>query len=379
MNIVLAPDSFKGSLSSAAVCDIIKRAFAAEYEEANVVSVPMADGGEGTLEAIVTATNGTTVTVEAKGPLFEKRQTVYGVVNGDTVIVETASIAGLTLVPNEKRNPLCTTTYGMGEVIRAALDAGYRRFLVALGGSATNDGGFGLLSALGVTFTNEKGERLPPFAASLADIAHVDFATIDARVYESTFLVASDVTNPLCGKNGASFVFGPQKGANAEQVRFLDNALSNYAAKIEAHLRQAYQHEKGAGAAGGLGFAFLTLGGKIVSGAELVAQTVRLEEKIKDAHFVMTGEGRSDEQTLYGKVPLYVATLARKHGAKPILLSGSLGAGFERLYDYFISCDAIATGPMTVDECMERAEELLYIKARNVARLLKTIRKEVSE
>ncbi|OOE04664.1 glycerate kinase [Anoxybacillus kestanbolensis] len=370
MNVVLAPDSFKGSLLANEVCTIIKEAFQHEYPEATVITVPMADGGEGTMGAIVSATNGSVRYVTAHGPLFETRQTAYGVVH-DTAVIEVAQVIGLPLVPNEKRNPLHTTTYGVGEVIAAALDAGYRRFVIGLGGSSTNDGGFGMLCALGATFTNEKGEHLPPIPSSLPHIAYVDMTSVDRRVYESEFLVACDVDNPLYGERGASYIFGPQKGADRETVRLLDTWLYTYAKTIEQQIGRSYAHMPGAGAAGGLGFAFLLLGGTFISGAKLVGEMVQLPEKIKRAHIVITGEGQSDAQTLYGKVPFYVGQLAKQYDVPAFLLSGSLGNGFEKLYEYFVTCDAIATKPMTVEQCMQLAHALLYTKARNLARILK--------
>ncbi|MED0657655.1 glycerate kinase [Anoxybacillus ayderensis] len=370
MRVVIAPDSFKGSLSAKNVCSIMKEAFQHEYPEATVIAVPMADGGEGTMEAIVSAMNGSVRYVTARGPLFETRQAAYGVV-GDTVIIEVAQVIGLPLVPNEKRHPLYTTTYGVGEVIAAALHAGYRRFVIGLGGSSTNDGGFGMLCALGATFTNEKGELLPPMPSSLPHIAHVHMASLDRRIYESEFLIACDVDNPLYGERGASYVFGPQKGADRETVRTLDKWLYTYAQKIEQQIGRSYALERGAGAAGGLGFAFLLLGGTLISGAKLVGETVQLPQKVKHAHIVITGEGQSDEQTLYGKVPFYVGQLAKQYDVPAFLLSGSLGDGFEKLYEYFVTCDAIATKPMTVEQSMQSAATLLYTKARNVARTLK--------
>ncbi|MGG3842223.1 glycerate kinase [Anoxybacillus kestanbolensis] len=370
MNVVIAPDSFKGSLLASEVCTIIKEAFRCEYPEATVIAVPMADGGEGTMEAIVSAMNGSVQYVTVRGPLFETRQAAYGVAQ-DTAVIEVAQVIGLPLVPMEKRNPLHTTTYGVGEVIATALDAGYRRFVIGLGGSSTNDGGFGMLCALGATFTNAKGEPLPPVPSSLPQIAHVNMTSLDRRLHESEFLIACDVDNPLCGERGASYVFGPQKGANDEVVRILDRWLYTYAQTIEQQIGRSYARERGAGAAGGLGFAFLLLGGKLISGAKLVGETVQLPQKIKHAHIVITGEGQSDEQTLYGKVPFYVGQLANEYDVPAFLLSGSLGDGFEKLYAYFVSCDAIATKPMTVEQCMQSASTLLYAKARNIARTLK--------
>ncbi|RAK16615.1 glycerate kinase [Anoxybacillus vitaminiphilus] len=372
MNIVIAPDSYKGSLTAVEVGTIIQKAFLSEFPHANIEVVPMADGGEGTLDAFMYAIGGERFSVEVTGPLGSKIATKYGVLeDGKTVVIEMAKIAGLPMVPPEKRDPYKTTSYGIGEIIIHAMEKGYRQFIIGLGGSATNDGGLGMLQALGVTFIDGNGETVKPFGEFVKKVAKVDFSSLHPLVKECQFQIASDVDNPLCGERGASHVFGPQKGATPHQVFELDKALDHYANVIEKEIGKSYKNVKGAGAAGGLGYAFLLLGGKMMSGSRIVAEVTQLEEKIKQADWVITGEGQSDFQTLYGKVPSYVAAISRQYGAKPILISGSLGTGYEQLYEQFVSCYSIASGPMSLEQCIKQAKELLFTQAKNVARLIR--------
>ncbi|MCL6454039.1 MAG: glycerate kinase [Alicyclobacillus sp.] len=393
MKIVIASDSFKGSLTAWEVGTVTERALRSVFPDATIEVVPMADGGEGTVDAMVQAASGTWNEVTITGPLGTPVVTRYGVIpsrpvpqmpvaekpaldaaDAMTAIVEVASIAGLPMVPRHLRNPEQTTSYGLGQVIRHALDAGYRRFIVGLGGSATNDGGIGLLQALGAVFLDADERPVPPVGGALPDISTVRLDTIDSRVWESDIQVACDVDNPLCGEQGASAVFGPQKGATPEQVRRLDAGLLHFATRIEAATGKRLHLVPGAGAAGGLGFAFLLLGASLVPGAKLVGDVVGLEEKMRGADFVFTGEGQSDFQTLFGKVPFYVAQVAARHGAKAILLSGGLGAGIEALYDHFVSLHAIVSRPMALDEAMANAASLLAVAAENIARLLRASR-----
>lgn len=372
MNIVIAPDSFKGSLNARDVGTTMKKAFEDEWNGFNVRVIPMADGGEGTLETLVFSTNGKRIEVEATGPLGEKIKTEYGVFgDGGTVVIEAASVAGLPMVPKEKLNPMNTTSYGIGEVILHAVAKGYRKFIVGLGGSATNDGGLGMLQALGVTFVDDKKQIVEPFGHSVGKVRNVDFSTMNPLINDCHFQIAADVDNPLCGIRGASYVFGPQKGADQHMVEELDRALKAYGDIIEHTLQINIQHLEGAGAAGGLGFAFLLLNSQLKSGAQLIAESSGLYDVIQQADWVITGEGQSDYQTLYGKVPSYVAKLAKQYKVNTSLISGSLGEGYEQLYDSFISCHSITKGPISLDECMEKAGELLYYETKNVARLLR--------
>ncbi|GAB7386997.1 glycerate kinase [Bacillaceae bacterium] len=372
MRFVIAPDSFKGSLSAKEVAQTVEKAIKKEIPEAEVEAVPIADGGEGTVDAFLYSTGGERIELEATGPMGAKLRTYYGVLgDGMTAVIELAAVAGLTLVPAAERNPLQTTTYGVGECILHALDRGFRKIIVGIGGSATNDGGIGMLQALGATFRDAEGKEVPPFGSSLARVASVDFQTLDPRIREADIRVACDVDNPLCGPKGASHIFGPQKGATPSQVEELDRALSHYADGVEKHLGKALRNMPGAGAAGGIGFAFLALDATLQPGASLVAEAAGLEKRLSRADWLITGEGKTDGQTLHGKAPFYVAQLAKKHNVPAILISGSLDEDLEPLYEHFCSMHAIASGPMSVEACIARAETLLYHKTRNIVRLLK--------
>ncbi|MDZ5472593.1 glycerate kinase [Bacillus sp. 31A1R] len=372
MKIVVAPDSYKGSMTSAEVASTIELALKKAIDHVEVLTVPMADGGEGTVEALVKATNGQLIHIMCTGPLGDKVKTVFGQLGkSETVILEVASTSGLTMVPLENRNPFKTTSYGLGELIKSCLDKGFRSFIIGLGGSATNDGGLGLLQALGGKFLDKNGNEVGVFGKDLLNIREVKLDRVDPRIFQSTIIIASDVDNPLCGKNGATHVFGPQKGATEEQILLLDKAMKNYAQLMELELKRNIHETPGAGAAGGLGFALLALGGQLESGANVVAKAVALEEILSDADFLFTGEGRSDVQTLHGKVPSYVGTLAKKHKVKTILLSGSLGENTEELYTVFDACFSITNGPISLDESMVHAKKLLYNQAFNIAQLLK--------
>lgn len=371
MKIVVAPDSFKGSLSASEAGIIIKEAFTLEIPGIEVDTIPMADGGEGTLDTLLFATGGRRVETTATGPLEAPVRTCYGILGDEeTAVIEIARVAGLPMVPEDQRNPWQTTSFGVGELIIQAIDAGLRKFMIGLGGSITNDGGLGMLQALGAIFLDAHGKPLGPTGASLLKITAVDFSGLHPKLKECRFKIASDVENPLCGANGASLVFGPQKGATAEQVLLLDKGLANYARLVERVVALEFQHTPGAGAAGGLGFGFLAIGAEILPGARLVAEATQLEAKIKEADWVITGEGQSDFQTLLGKAPLFVAKLAKKNRVDTILISGGLGAGHEQLLDYFVSCHAITNAPVSLAEALANAKPNLFSCARNLARLL---------
>lgn len=371
MNIVIAPDSFKGSLSAKEVGLTIQEAFQLEIPDIIVHVIPMADGGEGTLETLLFATNGTKIETTATGPLEEPVATNYGILgDGKTAIIEIAQIAGLPVVPEENKNPLLTTTFGVGELIKEAIGKGLRNFIIGLGGSATNDGGLGMLQALGATFHDQKGRPVRPVGASLNKIATVDFTTLDQKLKECHFRIASDVENPLCGLNGASFVYGPQKGATQEQIVLLDQGMKNFAGLTEHALQKNLQHVPGAGAAGGLGFAFLILGAAIEPGAQIMADATGLEFNIRNADWVITGEGQSDYQTLFGKLPFFIANMATHYNIPTLLISGGFGKGHEQLLNHFYSCHAITNAPVPLAEAMAHARQNLLFCARNIARLL---------
>ncbi|TJY42914.1 glycerate kinase [Cohnella pontilimi] len=372
LRFVVAPDSFKGSLTSLQAGTIISAAIRNHFPEADIDIVPMADGGEGTVEALVKANSGRLTALHATGPLGDEASTFIGIIHDDTVVIETANIAGLTMVPASLRNPYNTTSKGVGELIRQSLNLGFRKFIVGLGGSATNDGGMGCLHALGVSFKDASGTELQGFGRELEQVAAVDFSGLDPRLAECELLAASDVTNPLCGPEGASYVFGPQKGATPSQIKALDAALLRYAQLVEDHTGDRSSHEMpGAGAAGGLGFALLMIGFRMISGAQLIEQAAGLQAKIAQANWVVTGEGRTDGQSLYGKLPLHVAKLAKQHGAKAILISGSLGPDYHLLREHFSGCFALVTEPSDLQTCMNQAPAMLASCSDNVMGFLK--------
>ena len=372
MHIVVAPDSFKGSLSAKQVGDIIGNALMLELPHASISVFPMADGGEGTVDSFLHATGGKRVTLRATGPDGRTVTTYYGALESPRLaVIEIAAVAGLSLVPVERRNPMLLGTYGVGECILHALDSGFSHLIIGLGGSATNDGGIGMLQALGAKFYDRGGTPLPPIARSLAKVHAVDFSALDPRVKSSRIVVASDVTNVLCGLNGASYVYGPQKGATPEQIEELDKAMEIYASRVEAHLGRSLRDEPGAGAAGGLGFALLAVGAVIESGADILARVTGLDASLRKAHWVVTGEGKTDSQTLQGKLPYNVAMRAKQFGVPTILISGSLDGDLEPLYDVFESMHAIANGPISLEQSVADAESLIRHKARNIARLLR--------
>ena len=314
MRCVIAIDSFKGSLSSIEAGEAVATGVRRAIPSAETCVRPLADGGEGTVDALVRGMGGEFASVEVAGPLGAPVKCGYGIVDGATCVLEMAAAAGLPLVPQSKRNPLVATTYGVGEAIRDALARGCRRFVVGIGGSATNDGGAGMLQALGYRLLDADGNDLPRGGAALARLAKIDVSGVPPELGQSVFKIACDVSNPLCGPNGASAVFGPQKGATPEMVAELDAALAHF-----AEISGGDATAQGSGAAGGLGFAFKTfLGGELVSGVDLVLSETRLEDYVGKSDVVVTGEGRLDAQTAMGKAPIGVAKLAKRHG-KPVL------------------------------------------------------------
>jgi glycerate kinase len=372
MKVVIAPDSYKGSLSAIKVAQIMKEAISIEIPSAEVVLNPMADGGEGTLESLVMATKGKFVSIRVTGPLGEKLQSQYGILGDNiTAVIEMANIAGLPMVPLAYLDPMNTTSFGIGEAILHAINHGFNKIILGIGGSATNDGGLGMLQALGATFLDEFGNPVQSSGSGLQKIKSIDLNTIDQRLKACELIVACDVENPLCGHNGASYVFGPQKGATKEQIIHLDTSLRHYANQMETVLGKKYQEIPGAGAAGGLGFGLLTIGAKLVSGAKIISEATGLAEKLANADWLFTGEGQSDYQTLFGKVPSYVAKLAKKNGVKSILISGSLGKGYKELDSLFASCHSTVSRPVSLSEALANAEENLYESTRNIVKLLK--------
>ncbi|MDK2805626.1 MAG: glycerate 2-kinase [Thermoanaerobacterium sp.] len=370
MKILVAPDSFKGSLSSKevlkAISEGIKRAVNAEIE-----GVLIADGGEGTVDALITSLGGKIIDVDVVGPLGNVVKGYFGVLNDGTAVIEVAASSGLSLVQDNMRNPLITTTYGVGQLIKEALDKGCRKFIIGVGGSATNDGGAGMIQALGVKLLDEDGKDIPYGGGNLHKLKKVDISSIDRRVYESSFIVASDVTNPLCGEYGASAVYGPQKGATPEMVEILDRNLKHYSSVIKETLGKDFSDVPGAGAAGGLGFSLMTfLNAKIKSGIDIVMEASNIDKKIKSCDIVITGEGNTDFQTAYGKAPAGIARIAKKYGKPVVILSGGLGKNYKNLYDVGVtSMFSIVDKPMTLQEAMINAKKLISDRAEDIIRI----------
>lgn len=325
MKVIVAIDSFKGSLSSLEAGEAAKKGILKAIPEADVVVRPLADGGEGTVEALTIGMNGKLITVNVTGPLGEKVDCVYGILEkSKTAIIEMSGAAGITLVPKADRNPLNTTTYGVGEVIKDAISKGCRHFIVGIGGSATNDGGIGMLQALGYGMLDKDGNQVPFGARGLKEIERITDDQVIPELKECTFRVACDVTNPLCGEFGCSAVFGPQKGADPTMIIQMDKWIGNYAKLTSEKYEKADAKYPGTGAAGGLGFAFLSYTNAVLeSGIKIILEETKLEDYVKDADIVVTGEGRLDGQTVFGKAPIGVAKLAKKYSKPVIAFCGS--------------------------------------------------------
>lgn len=326
MKVVVAVDSFKGSLTSMEAGNAILEGIRRVDSKADVIVRPLADGGEGTVEALVRGMNGSMQTVMVTGPLGELVSCEYGIMkDSKTAVIEMSGAAGLTLVPEEKRNPFHTTTYGVGEVIKDAISKGCRRFLVGIGGSATNDGGIGMLQALGYGFFDQNGNQVPFGAKGLKELDRITDSSVLPELKECEFRVACDVTNILCGENGCSAVYGPQKGATSSMITQMDQWLGHYAKLAGKKYPKSNPDQAGTGAAGGLGFAFLTFTNAVLeSGIKIVLEETKLEDYIKEADLVITGEGRLDFQTAMGKAPVGVAKLAKKYQIPVIAFAGSV-------------------------------------------------------
>lgn len=371
--IIAAPDSFKGSLTAGEVADAMEAGINRFDNSIKVVKVPMADGGEGTAKSMVDATGGRLISVTVKGPMGNEVEAFYGILgDGMTAVIEMAAASGLPLVKPDERNPLIATTYGTGELIKHALDMGCRSIIIGIGGSATNDGGAGAMQALGVRFLDDTGNDIGFGGGSLDRLYKIDINNLDSRIKDTQITVACDVDNPLCGTNGASRIFGPQKGADSAMVEELDRNLSHYADIIENTLGVNIKDAPGAGAAGGLGGGLMAfLGATLKKGVDIVIETVILENKIKDADLVITGEGMMDYQTIYGKTPFGVAKAAEKYGIPVVAICGSIGKGSEVLYDNgFTSIFSIIDKPMSIDEAIEKSSELIQNCSERVVRAL---------
>jgi glycerate kinase len=365
--IVIAPDSFKGSLTARQVADAIGRGILQAIPNARLHVCPIADGGEGTLDAMLHA-GGTTQMIKLRDASGRLREAPVAILPNGTAVIESAEIVGITDVhattlPVGKRS-----TEGIGDAIRILLDQGVRSFLIALGGSSTNDGGAGMLCALGLKLYDAAGILLPPGPVALQKLARVDSSGLDSRLTASTIIGMSDVNNPLCGEHGASAVFGPQKGVAPDQVAVLDRALAHFAELLEPAIGRQAAKIAGAGAAGGLGYALLMLGAQLESGAETVCTHIGLDTYLQNADWLITGEGRSDTQTLHGKAPFIAARHARSFGVDSSLLCGAIDAkALPALRQHFSGCFSIVLGPVSLEQAIAQADQLLQASAEQIA------------
>lgn len=372
MKIVIAPDSFKESLTALAVAEAIGEGFRRILPQAQYRLVPMADGGEGLVQSIVDATQGEKFSTQVTAPLGNKVSASWGMTgDGQSAVIEMAEASGLHLVPTDKRNPLISTSYGTGELISTALDKGLRRIILGIGGSATNDGGVGMLQALGAKFVDKTGKSLSFGGVALADLAQIDMSGLDPRLQETRIEVACDVDNPLCGEHGASAVFGAQKGATKADIQRLDAALRHFAEQVQAQLGIDIQTPKGAGAAGGMGGGLMLLPQvRLRSGVQMVIEAVDLAAAIADADIVVTGEGRMDGQSVHGKTPIGVAKLAKSAGKPVIAIVGSLREDYPAVYEAGIDAVfPIIRQINSLENTLQAGRENLISTAENVARL----------
>lgn len=375
MKVVIAPDSFKDSLSAQHVAEAIALGWQQVFPDAEIVTCPMADGGEGTIDAVLAACSGQWREQIVQGPLGESVLAKWGWLEAEKIaIIEMAQASGIQLLKPSQRNACISSTFGTGELILAALDAGAKEIILTIGGSATNDAGTGLLHALGARFLDADHQVLPVGGLALQNLAQIDLENFDSRIQQTKFLLAADVTNPLCGPNGASHIFGPQKGASPQQVLALDQALSHFADVTALYFGFDQRNEAGSGAAGGLGFAAKTfLKAEFRSGVEVIAELNQLADKIQGADWVITGEGKLDEQTLNGKTPFGVAKIAQAANIPVIVIAGTLGQNYQALYEHGITAAfSLTSGPSTLEQACQNATELIRTRTTDIARLIQS-------
>lgn len=374
MKILFASDSFKGTLTSDQTIELLTKAAEEVFGSCETSGVPVADGGEGTTDAVVKARSGEIITVPVHGPLMEMEQGFYGRLSDTEAILEMAAASGLPMVPEEKRNPLNTTTYGTGELLKAALDAGYTEIAIAIGGSATNDGGMGFASALGIRFLDQEGNVLEGRGENLEKVAHIDMSGLDPAVQKAHFTVMCDVTNPLCGPNGATYTFGKQKGGTPEILDRLEKGMQNYRDVIIREFGINPDEIQGSGAAGGLGAALkVFLHAEMKSGIETVLDLIDFDARLEGVDLVVTGEGRTDWQSCFGKVMQGVGDRSAKHQVPVAALCGGLGPDYEKIYAHGIrSIMTTVDGPMPLKEALDNASELYYKGAIRMFRFLQT-------
>ena len=373
MKFLFASDSFKGTLSSERVIELLTKAAKNVFPECEVLGVPIADGGEGTVEALISVAKGNKQIVQVHGPLMELTESYYGIIHEDTAVIEMAAASGLTMIPESRRNPLITTTYGTGELIKEVLDAGYRKIFIAIGGSATNDGGMGAMSALGIRFFDKDGNSLQGTGAELSKVADIDVSGLHPGVTQAEITVMCDVNNPLTGPEGATYTFGKQKGATPEILDEIEEGMKHYAEIIRDKFGVDANKIPGAGAAGGLGAALcIFLQAKMVSGIETVLDLIDFQSLLNGVDIVITGEGRIDWQSAYGKVPSGVGKRCKEKGVPVIAIAGGIGEGAEKIYDFGVeSIVSTISGAMKIEEALERAEELYTSAAERLFRIIK--------
>ena len=373
MKIVVAPDSFKESMSAKEVCDSIEKGLLSVSKDWEIVKVPMADGGEGTLEALVDATNGKIFNEKTLNPLGEEMTSKFGILGGKNIaVIEMASTSGLELISPEKRNPYITTTYGTGQLMLKALEQNVEEIILGIGGSATNDGGAGMLQALGAKLLDKNGDKIGFGGYELSKLDRIDFSSLDGRLKNIKILVACDVTNPLTGKNGSSYIFGKQKGATPEMIEILDGNLLHYSKIIKRDLGFDVNNVSGAGAAGGLGAGLLTLRAVLKKGIDIVIEANELDKKVQGADLVITGEGSIDGQTRFGKTPYGVVTIAKKYNIPTIILAGNVGKDIDILYDYgFDTIFSIMQGVDSLENALKKGKENIERTAKNIGYFIK--------
>jgi glycerate kinase len=371
MKIIVAPDSYKGSMSASDVAKHMQIGIKRVYPDAEIILFPMADGGEGTLEVMVANSGGELCTTKVQGPLGSIVDATWGYISEQqTGIIEIAQASGISLVPKDKLNPLKASTFGVGELIIKALDKGCTRLIITLGGSATNDGGAGMVAALGAKLLDKDGEELEPGGASLKHLSRIDISNLDPRLSHTEVICASDVVNPLCGKNGSSVVFGPQKGATDEMVKELDAALARYANKIKESIRKDVSDIPGSGAAGGLGAGLIAfLNATIQSGSQIIMDFLQFDSELHNADLIITGEGKTDKQTSYGKAPMAIALRGKKYNIPVLCISGSI-EDHEEIKD--IGIDAffsIINKPSQLDDVMKQTGQLIELTVENILKV----------
>ncbi len=373
MKILFASDSFKGSLTSMQISNLLKQATSEIFPNAQTVSMSVADGGEGTMDSLVNSLGGTWKTVDVLGPLQENIKARYGILPEGKAIIEMAEASGLPLVPSDKRNPQKTTSYGTGMLIRDALESGITDITIAIGGSATNDGGMGAMQALGIKFLDENNNELTGCGENLSKVKNIDLDNSHHAVAKTNFTVMCDVTNPLLGNQGATYTFGRQKGADDTMLAELEYGMSIYANKIKSIIGKDISGKEGSGAAGGLGFALMAfLGAKLQSGIDVVLDLLDFDKKLKDVDLVITGEGRMDNQSAFGKVPSGIGKRCKKMGVPAVAIVGGLLSGYESIYNCGIeSVTTTINGAMTIDEALANSEDLYLDAARRLLRMIR--------